>query len=324
MENLQPYDFIILALLGWFTLRGVLRGMTSQIASLVSLAVTWWASVKFCPVIAPAIKTEAPWNKIVAILIIFVAVYLGVKFLHRILDGIIAKIRMRNFDRLLGGLFGLMKGIFLGMVLTFFAVTLSTTTCEKVLQSKSGVYLSLLLEKTASMLPADVNELVTKNLEAFRTTLDKHKETAGSDALINNLLSEENQWGERAQSIAELNKIFRNTPDPANEKPALEKNPLTEQGLSDQNPVSHQSYLSKSSHKPIPASAGEKVHSDAAAVMQKNPPVTRPDNRHSADSFMPVPSVQTTSPVHSPPRETPSSPNSPSDRKRWLELMLME
>lgn len=323
MEQLQPYDFIILIILGVCTLRGFFKGMASQVATLALIIVTWWAAVQFSPAIAPSIKADPPWNRVLAIFLIFVVVYIGVTVFYRMVDGIIKKIRLKSFDRLLGAVFGLIKGIALGMILTFFAVTLSTMTCDKALSSKSGVYLSLLLEKTAKNLPEDVNGLLAKNLEAFRETLDNRMENSDESSLINSSSEKLNNYFTKAHAVQEIHENYKKLTNPADEKPSLNDSfsQENEEGFN----ISKLIQSLKPVQTPTQAPTQEKVN--GRTTYDANPPITIP-----ADPKI-VPNSIFSQPDSPDPNRTSSSkqPIDPTDPQklesigqRWLELMLSE
>jgi|GEM_PF-6558066 len=305
MESLQPYDIIILILLGVLTLRGFFKGAASQVATLVALIVTWWAAVKFSPVVTPMIKADPPWNKIVAIFLIFIAVYIAVRILHRMIAGMITRFRMKSFDRLFGAIFGLLEGIVLGMVVTFFAVTLTTFTCEKALQSKSGVILARFVEKIAKIFPEDVNQLVKKNLEAFQTTMAQQKANAGSDAPINTPSKSEALISgllHKSSMVSDLNTSYKSLVDPASQPPTLPAQTSTVSQEKDTGSGLFTRLLQTTNNKPI--QEPPELKNNAIA---ENPPVTIAEK--------PGPEKLVSS---------PQMENTASDRKRWLELILSE
>ena len=179
---MQVYDIIILILVGWLTLRGAMKGMVSQLASIAAVIASFWAATRFGPVLEPivksALKVESPWDKVLGITLAFVGASVAVMFLHRILANLISVIRMQKYDRLCGALFGFLKGVLIGMILTFFAVMLSEQTRVLATQSRSGAILVRLIQRTQALLPDDVSALIESNLEGFCKQLESGTETA--------------------------------------------------------------------------------------------------------------------------------------------------
>ncbi len=94
--------------------------------------------------LAPYIS-DAVWAKYVAMLILYVLTSLAVWLLFRLVAGVIDRVKLQEFDRQVGGLFGLAKGILLCLVITFFAVTLSESTRQAVLRTYSGRTIAVLI-----------------------------------------------------------------------------------------------------------------------------------------------------------------------------------
>ena len=65
----------------------------------------------------------------------------------------IDRVRLREFDRQMGALFGAAKGILLCVAITFFAVTLSAQARSAVLRSRSGHVIALFLDRADAMVP---------------------------------------------------------------------------------------------------------------------------------------------------------------------------
>jgi len=83
-----------------------------------------------------------------------------------------------DFDRQMGALFGLVKGVLWCLLITFFAVTLSETTRQWVLQSRSGYYTALLIQHGTPILPEDVRNVLGKYIKRLDEGLEEG-ETGG-------------------------------------------------------------------------------------------------------------------------------------------------
>ncbi|MEX0586529.1 MAG: CvpA family protein, partial [Pirellulales bacterium] len=137
---MQFYDILMVGVLAGATVFGAWKGLAWQAASIASLIVSYFAALRFRDVIAPYVHAEAPWNRFGAMLIIFVAVSLAIWLVFRYVSDAIDRVKLREFDRQLGALVGLAKGVLFCVVITFFAITLAETAREPILKSKSGYY----------------------------------------------------------------------------------------------------------------------------------------------------------------------------------------
>ncbi len=169
---LQPYDYVMLAVLLASTILGAWKGMAWQIASLASLVVSAGVAAHYGTVVAPHFGAEQPWNLVAAMIVLFLVTALAIWLLFRMVSGAIDRIRLKEFDRQIGALFGLAKGVIWCLVVTYLAVNVSEPVRQGVLRSNSGYYIAVLIERAAPVLPQDVRAVVGKYLEELDQKLD--------------------------------------------------------------------------------------------------------------------------------------------------------
>lgn len=169
---MQAYDIIMIAVLGAATFLGFVKGFAWQLASLASLVLSYVAALKFGDSLAPQLNVDPRYSKYVAMLIIYCAVSLVVWLSFRGVSGTIDRIKLREFDRQMGGLFGLFKGALICFVITFFAVTISENSRASVLKSKSGPYLAQALHKAEPVMPPELTKLLGPYIEKLEKGLD--------------------------------------------------------------------------------------------------------------------------------------------------------
>src|SRR3972149_1242062 len=123
--GIQTYDIVMLVVLVAAAVLGAWKGMVWQIASLASLVFSAWVAIHFSASLAPYFSAKEQWNRFLAMLVLYIVTSLAIWLLFRMVSGIIDRVKLREFDRQMGALFGLAKGALLCLVITFFAVTLS-------------------------------------------------------------------------------------------------------------------------------------------------------------------------------------------------------
>jgi membrane protein required for colicin V production len=170
---MQVYDFVMIAVLLGATLFGFVKGMAWQIASLASLVVSYFVALRFSGQIAPVFGDSEPWNRFVAMLVIYMACSFAIWVLFRAVAGAIERVKLREFDRQLGALFGFAKGVLLCAVITFFAVTLlPPAQKQSIVASRSGRYIGVLLDKTRAAVPPEYSDVLKPYLDKFEQRLD--------------------------------------------------------------------------------------------------------------------------------------------------------
>ncbi len=163
--SIQPYDIVMLAILALATLFGLWKGMAWQLASAGSLVLSFVVAARFSGLLAPYLSRTEPWNRLLAMLILFVATSAAVWIGFRLVAGLIDRVKLKAFDRQIGALFGVVKGALLCLVVTFFAVTLSETLRQQVLQSRSGYYIAVAIDKVNPVLPEEVRGVIGKYID---------------------------------------------------------------------------------------------------------------------------------------------------------------
>ncbi len=169
------YDILMLSVLGLATLFGVWKGMTWQLASLGSLVLSYFLALKFSGPLAPIFGTTAPWNRFVAMLAIYIVTSIAVWLAFRLVAGVLDQIKLRDFDHQIGGLFGLVKGVLLCLGITFFALGLAPDLRDHIIHSRSGYYISALLNKADAVMPPEIHQVLDPYLDKLEDRLDPKK-----------------------------------------------------------------------------------------------------------------------------------------------------
>ena len=174
---MQTYDLLMILVLVAATLFGFWKGMAWQIASLSSLVLSYFVALKFADQLAPYISNHSPWNKFVAML----AIYIGTSFLiwtiFRLVSGFIDRVKLDGFDRQMGAMFGLAKGVLGCIAITFFAVTiLPQAQKDSIIASRTGEYIIVLLDKTHTIVPPEVHDVIHPYVERVENRLNPNQQ----------------------------------------------------------------------------------------------------------------------------------------------------
>lgn len=185
------YDFVMLGILVYAAWQGAARGLVMQLAWIVAIVLCFKFADKLSPQIEPMISVESEqlrhW---IAMFILYLGFSLGSFLVARTLSNAIEKAKFQEFDRQLGGLFGLLKGALLSLVVTFFAVTLSDGLRETVLRSKTGHIACLVLDNVRPLVPEDAHPLIRESLERYQNGLDQLHEEPGHRASPQDVLGD--------------------------------------------------------------------------------------------------------------------------------------
>ncbi|HZZ27698.1 MAG TPA: CvpA family protein [Pirellulales bacterium] len=154
------YDIAMLCVLGLATLMGAWKGMAWQLASLGSLVLSYFLALRFSAPLAPIFGSTSPWNRFVAMLVIYLATSLVVWLMFRMVARFLDRIKLRDFDHHVGAMFGFVKGVLLCLAITFFALGLSDTLRDHILATRSGHYMAVFLNKAEAIMPPEIHQVL--------------------------------------------------------------------------------------------------------------------------------------------------------------------
>jgi membrane protein required for colicin V production len=173
LRIMQTYDLLMLLVLVCATMFGFWKGMAWQLASLASLVVSYIAALQFSERLAPTFGDTAPWNRFVAMLVIYMVTSFMIWTGFRLISGVIDKVKMEAFDKQLGAMFGFAKGVLLCVAVTFFAVTLlPPAQGEMIVGSQSGQYIAKFLSKADAVMPPEIHQVVDPYLHRVQQKLN--------------------------------------------------------------------------------------------------------------------------------------------------------
>lgn len=195
---MQTYDLMMLFVLVAATLFGYWKGMAWQIASLASLFVSYFVSLRFSAQLAPMFGDSAPLNRFVAMLVIYIVTSFVIWTLFRLVSGAIDKVKLETFDAQMGAMIGAAKGVLLCIAITFFAVTLlPPAQGEAIVNSQSGRYIVALLDKSHSVFPPEVHQIIDPYLNKVEQRLNPNFQPHANEL--------QGMWPSQAQSQQQIN-----------------------------------------------------------------------------------------------------------------------
>jgi membrane protein required for colicin V production len=168
---MDVYDLLMLLVLGANTLLGVWKGMAWQAASIGSLVLSYYMALRYSTALAPLLGVDAPLNRFLAMLVLYLGSSLFVWLCFRAVSGFIDRLRLKEFDHQVGGAFGAAKGVLWCVGITFFALSLMPSSRDQVLQSHSGHYIALLLNHADQIMPTEIHQVLDPYLNQFQTEL---------------------------------------------------------------------------------------------------------------------------------------------------------
>ena len=162
------YDIVMLVVLGgaiWF---GFWKGLAWQVASVAAVCVSYIVAVNFREPVSHFIQAEEPWNRIGAMLVLFLATSIVIWIIYARIKGTIQRMELKGFDRQAGAMMGALKGVLLAMVITIFSVSLlGPKAHDSIHTSKFGPYFISGISKLSAIVPAELFEYIRPHVDNF-------------------------------------------------------------------------------------------------------------------------------------------------------------
>ncbi|MEO1526848.1 MAG: CvpA family protein [Planctomycetota bacterium] len=163
---METYDIVMLVVLVSAGIFGAVKGFAWQVASIASIVVSYVVAYRYREPLSQSIEAQEPWNRFLAMLILFVGTSLIIWVAFNMVRKTIDRMKLREFDRQIGALFGLLKGGLYCTLITLFAVTLMGDTVRRsIVASKSGRFIARTLDRSESVIPPEIHELIRPYLD---------------------------------------------------------------------------------------------------------------------------------------------------------------
>lgn len=122
---MNTFDIIIAALLLFGFIRGLMKGLFVELASLISLIAGVYGAIHFSYFVGDFLKDSVDWEEqyisIVAFAITFIAIVIVISLLGKLFTKMADFAALGVLNKILGGVFGILKfGLILSIILIIF------------------------------------------------------------------------------------------------------------------------------------------------------------------------------------------------------------
>jgi membrane protein required for colicin V production len=152
------YDVAMIALILGATVHGAWRGAALQVAPIVSLVLGYAVAAPLSSALAPWFGSEAPTNRLIALLVVYLVVSFSVYLLARALRETIAQFKLEAYDHHVGSILGATKGVLAAMIVTFFLVAVSARAGEYIVNTHSGYAAAVVMDQLHAVIPAEIHD----------------------------------------------------------------------------------------------------------------------------------------------------------------------
>ena len=158
MHILSAVDWILLAVLGLSFLLGLWRGIVQEVLSLLGWVAAFYVSQMYAPLAAAWLPMEGSSQMLryaAGFVVVFVAVLVATVLVSWVIKKLISAVGLGPLDRLLGSLFGLMRGVVILLAVTVFVGMTPMRDTDAWKQAQGAQWLQQFLHVLKPVLPAD-------------------------------------------------------------------------------------------------------------------------------------------------------------------------
>lgn len=164
-------DIVLGALLLFGLIRGAMKGLFVEVASLVALVLGVYGAIHFSGFAAGFLESKVDWNEktinIVAFAITFVIIVLAISLAGKALTKLADFAALGILNKLLGGVFGALK---IGLILSVLLIVFNKLNNTLPFMEKEDLEESLLYEPVKSLAPLVFPNLIKSDAEEEQET----------------------------------------------------------------------------------------------------------------------------------------------------------
>jgi len=153
------FDIIVIVILGYCLIRGVFRGLIKELSSIIGVLGGFYAAFTYYMLVAKPLSkwiTNTGYLNILSFLIIFCGVFIIISILGVIINYLLKIAFLGWLDRILGSVFGAMKGILIVSVLLIAFTAFLPKGTPVIKDSLLSPYVTLISEEVAKDVSKDM------------------------------------------------------------------------------------------------------------------------------------------------------------------------
>ncbi|WP_339751362.1 CvpA family protein [uncultured Winogradskyella sp.] len=159
-------DIVLGALLLFGLIRGAMKGLFVEVASLVALVLGVYGAIHFSGFAAEFLESKVNWDEktinIVAFAITFVIIVLAISLAGKALTKLADFAALGILNKLLGGVFGILK---IGLILSVLLIVFNKLNNTLPFMEKEGLEESILYKPVKSLAPMIFPNLIKSEAE---------------------------------------------------------------------------------------------------------------------------------------------------------------
>jgi membrane protein required for colicin V production len=163
MLNISAVDWILLAVLGVSCLLGLWRGLVQELLSLAGWVAAFYLAQMYAPLAAAWLPMSGSSDMLryaAGFVVVFVAVLIATVVVSWVVKKLVSAVGLGPLDRLLGSLFGFLRGCVLLLAVTVVVGMTPLRDSDAWRQAQGAGWLQQLLHMLKPVLPVDFGKFL--------------------------------------------------------------------------------------------------------------------------------------------------------------------
>ena len=168
---MNPFDIVIIIILGYSLVRGLFRGLVKEVSSIIGVLGGFYAAYTYYLLVAKLLTgviSNGAYLNILSFLIIFCAVLISVNVIGIIIKYLLNIAFLGWVDRICGIVFGFVKGILIISVLFITLTTFLPKGAPLIKQSLLAPHVSWISEKMTKVVSEEMKREFAIKLKEFK------------------------------------------------------------------------------------------------------------------------------------------------------------
>ena len=168
---MNPFDIIIIVILGYSVVRGLFRGLVKEVSSIIGVLGGFYAAYTYYLLVAKMLAgviSNTAYLNILSFLIVFCAVLITVNVLGIIIKYLLNIAFLGWVDRICGVVFGFIKGVLIVSVLFIILTTFLPKGAPIIKQSLLAPHVSWISEKMTKVVSEEMKKEFASKLKEFK------------------------------------------------------------------------------------------------------------------------------------------------------------
>jgi len=161
-------DLLLGALIVWFAVSGIVRGLVRQLFSLAGLVAGHLLGTRYYAFAQGKLGLSFQYAEVVGYAVVFLAAYLAIRLIGGLIEGRVRTSKLSGTDRLMGMAAGLLKGALLSILIVFLLVILLPRDARVLRESKGAPMAVAAGKRLAAIFPERFAESFFEKARAIR------------------------------------------------------------------------------------------------------------------------------------------------------------